>query len=234
MVDSQDLASLRREMVTACRVLTHFRIVEGFGHVSARLPGGRLMITPRDPLGLVAEKNLVELDGDGRQVGGEGRPPLEVPMHLAVYQRRPDVAAICRGHPRHVAAFASAAEPIRAAHGFGANLGPVVPVFTQPFLVANLEMAQTVADTLGDGEALILQGNGMLAVGQSVPHACVQALFLEEMAQVQLLARAAGLSPREYTPEDAARRHGDDRVHEPIRAWAYYVAAAEGRFSVAS
>ncbi len=230
----QDLPALRAEVVTACRVLTHFKIVEGFGHVSARLPGDRVLITPREPLGLVNERELVELDLEGRQVGGEGRPPLEVLMHLAVYRRRPDVAAICRGHPRHVAAFASAAEPIRAAHGFGANLGAMIPVFPQPYLVASPEMAEGVADTLGDGEAVILQGNGMLATGQSVPHACVQALFLEEMAQVQLLARAAGLSPREYTPEGAARRHGDDRVHEPIRAWAYYVAATEGRFTVAS
>ena len=38
---------------------------------------------------------------------------------------------------------------------------------------------------------MILQGNGMLAVGQSVPHACVQALFLEETAELQLLRAGA-------------------------------------------
>ena len=149
-------------------------------------------------------------------------------MHLAVYRRRPQVMAIARGHPRHVAAYACAAEPMRVAHGFGANLGAVVPVFPQPFLVANAEMADGVADALGDAEAVILQGNGMLAVGQSVPHACVQALFLEETAELQLKARAAGFTPQFYTEEGAARRHGDDRVHEPVRAWDYYVAAAEG------
>ena len=79
---------------------------------------------------------------------------------------------------------------------------------------------------------MILQSNGMLAVGQTVPHACVQALFLEETAELQLLAQAAGLTPRHYTPEDAARRHGDDRVHEPVRAWEYYVAAAAGKFTL--
>ena len=78
-------------------------------------------------------------------------------------------------------------------------------------------------------QAIIFQSNGMLAVGQSIPHACVQALFLEETAQVQLLAQAAGLTPRFYSAADAARRHGDDRVHEPLRAWEYYVAMAEGK-----
>jgi ribulose-5-phosphate 4-epimerase/fuculose-1-phosphate aldolase len=222
---------LRAEILAACRVLTHFRIVEGFGHVTARIEGAaRILITPRRALGLVTEAELVELDLEGRQVAGAGSPPLEFPMHLAVYRRRLDVMAIARGHPRNVAAFSCAAEPLRVAHGFGANLGPVVRVFRQPYLVANAEMGDAVADALGDdSEAVILQSNGMLAVGQSVPHACVQALFLEETAELQVKALAAGFTPQYYSPEGAARRHGDDRVHEPIRAWEYYRAAAEGK-----
>jgi ribulose-5-phosphate 4-epimerase/fuculose-1-phosphate aldolase len=220
---------LRAEVISACRVLSHFRIVEGFGHVSARVPGAdRILMTPRKALGLVSEAELIELDLNGAQVAGDGRPALEVPMHLAVYRRRPDVTAIVRGHPRHVAAYACAGEPLRVAHGFGANLGARVGVFEQPFLVADATMGEGVADALGDAEAVILQSNGMLAVGQSVPHACVQALFLEETAQLQLLAQAAGFAPRFYSPEGAARRHGDDRVHEPIRAWEYYVGVAQG------
>lgn len=225
-------AELRAEVLTACRVLTHFRIVEGFGHVSARIPGtDRILFTPRRALGLVTDADLLELDLDGRKNAGAGAPALEVAMHLAVFRRRPDVMAIARGHPRHVAAYACAAEPLKVAHGFGANLGTVVPVYKRPFLVVSREMGEAVADLLGGGEAVILQGNGMLAVGQSVAHACVQALFLEETAELQLMSLGAGFTPRFYTPEDAARRHGDDRVHEPIRAWEYYVGATEGRFT---
>jgi L-fuculose-phosphate aldolase len=219
--------TLRAEVITACRVLTHFRIAEGFGHVSVRVPGTeRILITPRKALALVAEPELVEIDGEGRKLAGEGDPPLETAMHVAVYRRRADVNAIARGHPRHVAAFACAGEPLRIAHGFGANLGAVVPVFGEPYLVASAQMGQGVAAALGEDEAVILQSNGMLAVGQSVPHACVQALFLEETAELQLMAMAAGFAPRFYSPEGAARRHGDDRVHEPVRAWDYYVAIA--------
>ena len=223
---------LRAEVLAACRVLSFFRIVEGFGHVSARVGADRVMITPRRALGLVTEAELTELDLDGRQVAGEGRPPLEWPMHLAVYRTRADVKAIARGHPRNVAAYACAGAPLKVAHGFGANLGNEVSVFREPYLVTAGEMADGVAAALGGGEAVILQSNGMLAVGQSVPHACVQALFLEETAALQLRAQAAGLVPQFYSAQGAARRHGDDRVHEPVRAWEYYVAAAEGRLTV--
>ena len=223
-------SELRAEVLTACRVLTHFRIAEGFGHVSARVPDSdRILITPRRALGLVTEVELVELDPDGRQVGGDGRPPLEFAMHLAIYRRRPDIKAMARGHPRHVAAYACSGEPLKVAHGFGANLGHVVPVFGKPVLVANAERAEGIVDALGDAQAVILQSNGMLAVGESVPHACVQALFLEETAQVQLLAEGAGFTPGYYSREEAALRHGDDRLHEPLRAWEYYLAVVEGR-----
>ncbi len=226
---------LRAEIVTACKVLTYFRIVEGFGHVSARVPGAdRIVITPRRALGLVTEGDLVELDMNGKQVAGElGRPPLEAIMHIAVYKRRPDVMGIARGHPRHVAAYACCGKPLEIAHGFGANLGPVIRCTKEPFLVASMDLAGQVADALGaDAEAVMLHSNGMLSVGQSVPHACVQALFMEETAELQLAAEAAKLTPRHYTPEGAARRHGDDRVHEPIRAWEYYVGVVEGRIRV--
>ena len=219
---------LRAEILRACRVLTHFRIVEGFGHVSARLPGGRILITPRIALATVSEEELIELDMDGNQVAGSGRPALETAMHIAVYKRRPDVMSIARGHPRNIAAYAASAEPLRIAHGFGANLGHHVPVFEKPVLAANPELGMGVAEALGEHVGVILQANGMLATGMSVAHACVNALFMEETAELQLKAHAAGFAPQFYTPEGAARRHGDDREHEPIRAWDYYVAITEG------
>src|SRR5262245_18550479 len=105
--------ALRAEVLTACRVLTYFRLAEGFRHVSARVPGAdRILITPRRALALGTVPELVELDPDGRQLAGEGKPPLEVAMHLAVYRRRPDIKAMARGHPRHVAAFACSGEPL--------------------------------------------------------------------------------------------------------------------------
>ena len=153
-------------------------------------------------------------------------------MHLAVYRRRDDVEAIARGHPRHVAAYAAAAQPLWIAHGFGANLGYVVRVFDEPFLIVDPDLAEGVADSLGDSQAAILRGNGMLAVGQSIAHATVNALFLEEAASAQLLALAAGLKPYAFSPEEAERRHGDDSTHEPLRAWEYYVGVAEGRIKL--
>lgn len=222
-------AELRQEILTACRVLDHFRMVEGFGHVSARVPDSdRVVITPRKALRLVQTDDLVEVDPSGKQVGGGGAPPLEVAMHLAIYRRRPDALALCRAHPRHVGAFAVAAEPIAIAHGFGTNLGTRVPVFREPHLITDVAIGDRLAAALGDHVGVMIQANGMIATGQSVPDACVKALFMEETAQLQVLARAAGLQPKPYSDEEAARRRGSDSPNEPVRAWGYYVAATPG------
>jgi ribulose-5-phosphate 4-epimerase/fuculose-1-phosphate aldolase len=230
-VEFASSVELRAQVVQACKVMARFRIVEGFGHVTCRVPGSdRIIITPRKALGLVTIGELVELDFDGNKVAG-GRPPLEGFMHLAVYKARPDVHAIARGHPRNIAAFAAAARPLPIAHGFGANLGHIVPLHDDIRLVTNPERGAHVASELGSHQGIILRGNGMLAVGQSIPHACVNALFMEETAELQLRAMAAGMEPKYYSAEEAAARNGDDKVHEPVRGWEYYVGVTEGRFA---
>ena len=59
MVEFSSSAELRAEVAQACRVLARFRIVEGFGHITCRVPGTDLMmITPRKALGIVEPDEL--------------------------------------------------------------------------------------------------------------------------------------------------------------------------------
>ena len=60
-MDFASSPELRADVLSACRILTFFRIVEGFGHVSTRIPEtDRILITPRRALGLVGEEELVD------------------------------------------------------------------------------------------------------------------------------------------------------------------------------
>ena len=47
-------SQIGEDVVTACRILSHRKLVEAFGHFSARIPGtGRFIISPRRSLALV-------------------------------------------------------------------------------------------------------------------------------------------------------------------------------------
>ncbi len=220
-------ADLVRQMVTGCQILSDQGLVEGFGHLSARLPDGRILMTPRKALGLVRPEELVNLDLSGQVVRGT-RPALEVAMHLAVYRARPEVQAIARTHSRACAVLGVLGWPVRAVHGFGCHLGPVVPVYDEVGLVHDRAAGEAVAAALGQHAALLLRGNGTLVTAPSLIEAVMRAIWLEEAAAIQVAAHSAGGQPRYFTPAEVTRRLAQDRADEPHRAWAFYAALAAG------
>ncbi len=211
---------IRREIVRACRVLSRLRLVEGFGHVSARLEDGTVLITPRKGLGIVTEDELVHLSASGDRLNA-GSPPLEAAMHLAVFAARPDVAAISRTHSKYVNVMGISGQPIEVVHGFGAELRGTVPIHRSPYLVTSEEQGLAVVEALKAAHAVVLAGNGCLVVGESVGDACVKAIFLEESAELQFLARQVG-PVQAWEPNAIASRLASDLPNEPVRAWEFY------------
>ncbi len=219
---------LKSQMVTGCAIMSEQGLVEGFGHLSARLPGDRVLMTPRKALGLVRAEELLTLDMQGNVLEGEGRAAVETAMHLAIYRRRPDVQAIARTHSRACAVFAVANRPVRAVHRFGCHLGAEVPVYPDFALVGAPALGDAVAELLGDRAAVLLRANGTLVTGPSLVEAVMRAVWLEESATIQLAALSAGIEPQYFSAEEAARAAAMDMPHEPIRAWEFYCALASG------
>lgn len=211
---------IQSEIIEACRVLTALGLVQAFGHVSARLPDQTVYITPRKALGLVEAEDLVHCTLDGK-ILNDGRPPLEMSMHLAVFRKRPQVQAVCRTHSRFVNVLGIAGKTIEVVHGFGAELRGPVAIHPVPYLVTSTDRGEDVVHSLGDSHGLVLQGNGALVIGDSVGDACVKAIFLEESAELQYLAAQLGpITP--FSAEAVEQRLRSDLPNEPVRAWEYY------------
>ena len=97
--DLKTLAEIKQAMLTACRIMDHFGLIRGFGHVTSRSPGtSNILVTPKKAPGLAKEEDLVILDMEGKRVSGSATPLGEINMHLGIYRKRPDVGAICRFH----------------------------------------------------------------------------------------------------------------------------------------
>ena len=225
---TSDASDLAEQIVTGCAILSEQGLVEGFGHLSARLPGDRILMTPRKALALVRDDELLTLDAGGNVLEGEGRPALEAAMHLAIYRHRPDVQAIARTHSRACAVFAASGQPVRAVHRFGCHLGAEVPVHADFTLVGARALGDALAAFLGDRQAVLLRGNGTLVTAPSLVEAVTRAVWLEESAAIQLAALSAGLTPQYLTADEAQRAAAMDMPHEPIRAWEFYTALAAG------
>src|SRR5581483_8431087 len=116
------------------------------GNVTAR-DGARYVATPTaTSKRAVAERDLIEVDAKGGVLGA-GKVFGEIGLHLAVYERRPDVGAVIHAHPPHATAIASAAgrNPIEVPFIAEAvvSLGPKIPklAYAQPGDAARAALA---------------------------------------------------------------------------------------------
>ena len=96
-----ELEQLKNDVVSACRILSQHSLVEGFGHVSARIfDSDQFIITPRISLALVTEAQLLTMNLNGEVVAGSHPAPFEAALHCAIMKMKPQVNAIARIHAR--------------------------------------------------------------------------------------------------------------------------------------
>ena len=95
---------LRAELVAAGARLARLGLVHGVeGNLSARADEDAVLLTPRGAdKGRLSMPSLLRCALSG-EAGGEASS--EAPVHLAVYQRCPGVAALAHAHPRAVLAL---------------------------------------------------------------------------------------------------------------------------------
>jgi L-fuculose-phosphate aldolase len=179
------------------------------GNVSAR-DGNRYIATPTaTSKRLVEDKHLIEVDGKG-QVIGAGKVFGEIGLHLAVYERRPDVGAVVHAHPPFATAIsASRGNPIERpfiAEAF-VSLGPVIPKL--PYAQPGDPAKQALAPWCEFVDAVILGNHGVIAWGKDCETALLRLELVEHLAKIATAAQQLGgvepLPESAYQPLLAAR-----------------------------
>ncbi|HXG51529.1 MAG TPA: class II aldolase/adducin family protein [candidate division Zixibacteria bacterium] len=218
-----EIRRLKDDIVCACRILDRERLIQGFGHVSCRIPGtDRFLLTPRVSLALVGAEDLLTIDLTGKVVEGRHAPPFEAPLHLAIFQTMPRVGAIARVHARVANMFSVTDRPLVPVHNHGSFFSGGVPVFPKPDLISTPQLGREVAEALGDRPAVLLRGNGQVTVGATVPEAVMMAIYLEEAAEILFGALQIGAPARLTGDEAAARRVEALPPVDLERAWNYF------------
>ena len=126
-----NIDQLKKDVVSACRILSHQKLVEGFGHVSARIPDSDLfLMTPRVGLALVKEGDLLTMNFNNEVVAGDLAMPSETWLHTAIMKSKPRVNAITRFHARVANIFSVTDRKLEPVHNHGSFFAGGVPVFT--------------------------------------------------------------------------------------------------------
>jgi L-fuculose-phosphate aldolase len=206
----KDGARLREQLVAAGRRLGARGLISaGEGNVSVRLGEGIILITPsgrrKDELVpadlVVVPIRATDAGRDEGEPGGAGlpRPSSDVAIHRAIYEARPDVAAVVHAHLPAAMALTLAGEvPDPAALPETALLLPRLPFV--PFgTPGSEELAGRIAAALSEPPeplpgAVLLERHGAVAVGATVGQAVDRLELIEVLCRTwrdALLIRVA-------------------------------------------
>lgn len=196
--------ALAQRLAVACRAVGRAGLAHAYGHCSARLDARTFLVSPAKPLALVTDS-----DAPVRVAVEEPLPDgalPEVRLHQQIYRGRPDAGGIVRFQSPKLMSLSTLGRTPLARHGLGSYFAPQPPLWPDPRLVRDDQSAGAVAALLGGARAIVLRGNGALAVGRSVEEAAVLAWFLEDAARVELDVLATGLAGQVYSAAEAADR----------------------------
>lgn len=222
--------NLLATLLKAWRFLYRRGYIEGFGHISARLPNENRFLLARHSLGpkAVADDFLL-VDFDGRKIAGGGDMPGEYPIHLEILRARPDVASVIHYHGMYSTAFTTAGQALKPIHLMGTLFHDGVPVYPDPRLVSSRERGVALAHALGPHRGVLLRAHGAAITGESVEDAVAGTFLFEENAQRACISAALG-GPRWLDAATAASAGAElIRSRGPFRrVWALVEAEDDG------
>lgn len=202
-------AAQQRQLRVAARALARANLVHAYGHASLRLDAGHFLVCAARPMALIGAGD------DGIVVPVDGPLPDgvlgEVRIHQHIYRNRPDVGAVIRSMPPTVMSLSTARCTPKRRHGMGAYFPAPVPLWDDPQLIRSEAQAAGVAGALGQGNAVVMRGNGAVIAAPNLVKALVLTWYLEDAARVELQVRSAGLEPQGIVldDEEAALRATD-------------------------
>jgi len=197
------LPAARQAIVTTCRDLSRAGLVVGTaGNVSVR-EGHLVAVTPS---GLSYAALTPELTGvhrlDGAPVEAPLAPTSELPLHLAIYTARPEVAAIVHTHSPAATALSALVDEVPAVQYYVAMFGGPVAVAAYA-TYGSEQLARSAVSALRDRTACLLGNHGAITVGPDLATAHEKSLYLEWLCDVYLRASSAG-TPRLLSAEQIA------------------------------
>ena len=214
---------LKQQLADALSMFERAEVIDFNGHMSCRLPGTPhiLINAGRSVRSQLSAKDIIAIDMDGKPVAGDVAPPMEFHIHTEIYRRRPDVNAVAHTHPLWSTLFSMVGETVQPVTMQAAVMGPV-RTFAKTASINQKDLAMELATALGNDRVVMLKSHGAVVVGADVIEAFVLAIYLEETARRQYMARALG-APYALTAAEVEKIGGNLRKpHLLKKVWDYH------------
>jgi ribulose-5-phosphate 4-epimerase/fuculose-1-phosphate aldolase len=190
---SLTIDDLRRDSLKAWHFLYKRGFIEGFGHMSARLPGADQFLITRHFLGPRPNpEDFLLVDMKGRICSGTGELPGEFPIHHEILKARPDVNCVIHYHGMYSTAFTTSEHQLRPIHLMGTLFHSGIPVYPDSRLVHDAQRGAELARTLGPHRVALMKGHGVAMTGANIQEGTGGAFLFEENAHRAWISAAMG------------------------------------------
>ncbi len=185
----------RKEIIDAGKQMINSALVIGtWGNISVRIANEDLIAIT--PTGVDYDKLILEnipiMDFEGNLIDGNMKPSIELPMHLEIYKKRPDIGAIVHTHSTYCTAMAIARKPIPAScEDLIQIVGGNVRV-SEYRLPGTDDLGRVAVEALDERNAVLLANHGLLAAGKNLKETIKIAFICEKSAHATLLAANIG------------------------------------------
>lgn len=223
-------ASLIQDLVDANHILARHRIVDAFGHVSARHPADpqTYLISRSIAPNLVTPEDIMAFDLDSEaKVATDMRSYSERFIHGEIYKARPDVMSIVHCHAPPLIPFGATRNALRPIFhmcgflGFGcAHYDIRDKSGWTDMLVSDADRARDLAQSLGDKPIVLMRSHGATVVGDNVVQAVHRTYYATVNAQLQVEALRLGAPI--YLEEEEARLSAAANDVSAERAWSLW------------
>ena len=216
---NKTIDDLKRRLIDAIRILSAEGVLDGSGHLSAKIPGTEtFLINPRYAGILADPADLCIVDFSGKRIAGKEPIPLETPIHSVIYSRRPDVGSILHCHPRFSILMGLQESGLLPFNRDARMFADGVPVFSNSAGINSDQLASQMVEALGDHYAVFLKGHGIVVLEQTIEGTAVSAIRLERASRDQILLSSFS-QPQPLA--DGARGRIRSRMDHPYRIWPY-------------
>jgi L-fuculose-phosphate aldolase len=192
--------SSKKKLVEICHKVYAKGFVAAYdGNISARTSNNTILITRSGICkGDVREKDIVEIDLNGKPISGNQKISTEHKIHLYVYKKRIEINAVVHCHPVYATTFALLGQGLEKHYlpevllTFGK-----VPVckYATP---STKDVAKSLEPYINYSWAMLLENHGAITLGKSLDDAYFRMEKLEHAAKIIYLAKLLG-KPRELS-----------------------------------
>jgi L-ribulose-5-phosphate 4-epimerase len=193
MAEVKHLA-LKREMIEKCRRLEKMGYFIGtWGNISVRVPEGFIVTPSRVEYAVIQPEDFVTVSLEGTVLEGHRLPSSEAEIHRAVLNKKPEVGAIIHSHSPCATTVSCLHQTIPV---FVEDMAQIIggAVRTTRYVPAgqHKKIAEEVAKTIGEENAVLLANHGVICCGRNLEEALIASQILEKAAAMLLAAGGAG------------------------------------------